>query len=263
MKFISPWRKILAIFSCRYVNYDIENEWTQKNILVLKKYSCCHFCYQENFPHPNYIKFPQGEFTPKTNRENVEFIACLWSFNSLCWLMFKEKTIKKNFAYTKKIKNKKNKNPEHQFIFKWKFPLKNDRQIAFNSLLFMTFDHLNHALTLRTLELCAPPRSLEWNEAEIYGMSTYGIKLKLRPVIALDKRSWYMLLSHDDTWSMRLICYLWTRNLFEVKWRDQVDDVVYLFPLSRGIPHLICCFIPCQEDEKQGRTISFRVSFGQ
>ena len=42
------------------------------------------FLLSEKLPHPNYIKFPQGEFTPKTNRENVEFIACLWSLNSFC-----------------------------------------------------------------------------------------------------------------------------------------------------------------------------------
>ena len=61
---------------------------------------------------------------------------------------------------------------------------------------FITYEHLSHALTLRTLsslyingleEECAHvPETL---------FSTYGMKLKLGPVIAFDKRRRYRTLS--------------------------------------------------------------------
>ena len=44
---------------------------------------------------------------------------------------------------------------------------------------------------------------------------------------------------------------LWlTRNLLEIKSRDQVDDVFYQLHLSRRIPNLSYNFMPCQEVEK-------------
>ena len=114
-----------------------------------------------------------------------------------------EINIKENFTYTKK-------NPQDQVIFKWqsllKIPSKNSLVQLF-SLFFITFKHLSHTLTLHTLsslyingleEGCAHlPKTLT---------STYGMKLKLGPVIPLIKG--------DDTWHYHPKCY----------WRTQCGD---------------------------------------
>ena len=116
----------------------------------------------------------------KTNTENVEFIAHLWSFNSFYLLLrgSKEK-IRENFTRRKIsiIKLQLDENPL------WKVTLK--KKINFSTV-FMTFEHYSQVLTLRILYI----NSLEEGFAHLPEIlsSSYGMKLKLGPVIALDKR---------------------------------------------------------------------------
>ena len=64
-------------------------------------------------------------------------------------------------------------------------------------LVFMTFAHLNHVVTLRTLSSLYIINGLEEGFAHLLEIltSTYGIKFKLRSVIALDKGRRYMTFS--------------------------------------------------------------------
>ena len=61
---------------------------------------------------------------------------------------------------------------------------------------FITYEHLSHALNLRTLSSLYI-NGLEDESAHIPEtlFSTYGMKLKLGPVIAFDKRRRYRTLS--------------------------------------------------------------------
>ena len=61
---------------------------------------------------------------------------------------------------------------------------------------FITYEHLSHALTLRTLSSLYI-NGLEEGRAHLPEtlLSTYGMKLKLGPVIAFDKRRRYRTLS--------------------------------------------------------------------
>ena len=61
---------------------------------------------------------------------------------------------------------------------------------------FITYEHLSHALNLRTLSSLYI-NGLEDESANIPEtlFSTYGMKLKLGPVIAFDKRRRYRTLS--------------------------------------------------------------------
>ena len=103
-----------------------------------------------------------------------------------------EINIKENFTYTKK-------NPQDQVIFKWKSLIKwlsKNNLVQLFSLFFITFEHLSHVLTLRTLSSLYI-NGLEEGCAHLTETltSTCGMNLKLGPVIALDKRRRYMTLS--------------------------------------------------------------------
>ena len=100
--------------------------------------------------------------------------------------------IKENFTYTKK-------NPQDQVIFKWKSLIKwlsKNNLVQLFSLFFITFEHLSHVLTLRTLGSLYVNGSEEGCAHFTETLtSTYGMKLKLGPVIALDIRRRYITLS--------------------------------------------------------------------
>lgn len=49
---------------------------------------------------------------------------------------------------------------------------------------------------------------------------------------------------------MQLLCNLQTRHLFQIKSRDQVDDVTNRLYLSRGVQSKSLNFLPYQEVEK-------------
>ena len=80
-------------------------------------------------------------------------------------------------------------------ILNEKLPSKSNLVQLF-SLFFVTFKHLSHVLTLPTLSSFYI-NGLEEGCAHLPEIltSTYGIKLKLVPVIALNKRRQYMTLS--------------------------------------------------------------------
>ena len=60
-----------------------------------------------------------------------------------------------------------------------------------------------------------------------------------------------------------LICNVMTRNRFEIKSRDQVEDVTYQLHRSWGIPSVSYNFIPCLEVEQKKGTNVFHVKLGQ